>query len=224
MSQITRHQAHSDMIREMAAQDWNEHYVRGELPWDTDEPDPHLVDLVRAGTIAPGRALEIGSGTGTNALWLAAHGFDVLGIDVSERAVEMANAKAGRDAPRVTFSMHDFLEDTLAGPFDVVFDRGCFHVFDEPEQRARFAQRVADVLRPEGLWLSLIGSTEGPARDHGPPRRNARDIVSALEPALEVVSLRATEFDAGLPTAARAWVCLARRRTVPAQPSTCRDG
>ena len=110
------------MIREMAARDWNEQYVRGELPWDSDEPDPHLVDLVRAGTIAPGRALEVGSGTGTNALWLATQGFDVLGIDVSIRAVEMADAKAGRDAPRVTFSLHDFLEDTLAGPFDFAFD------------------------------------------------------------------------------------------------------
>jgi SAM-dependent methyltransferase len=210
------------MIREMVTQDWNDHYVRGELPWDTGEPDPHLVDLVHAGTIAPGRALEIGSGTGTNALWLAAHGFDVLGIDVSERAVDMAMAKAERGAPRVTFSVHDFLEDTLAGAFDFVFDRGCFHVFDEPAQRARFAERVADVLRPEGLWLSLIGSTEGPAREYGPPRRHARDVVSAIEPALEIVLLRATEFDAGLPTAARAWVCLARRRTVPAQPSTRR--
>lgn len=207
----------------MAVRDWNEHYVRGELPWDTGEPDLHLVDLVRGGTIPPGRALEIGSGTGTNALWLATQGFDVVGIEVSERAVEMADAKAGRDAPRVTFSLHDFLDDTLAGPFDFAFDRGCFHVFDEPEERARFVRRVADVLRPDGLWLSLIGSTEGPAREHGPPRRSARDIVSALEPALEVVSLRATEFDAGLPTAARAWVCLARRRTVPAQPSTRRE-
>jgi SAM-dependent methyltransferase len=207
----------------MAAHNWNEHYLRGELPWDTDAPDLHLVDFVRAGTIVPGRALEIGSGTGTNALWLAAQGFDVLGIDVSERAVEMAAAKTGPDTPRVTFAMHDVLEDTLAGPFDFVFDRGCFHVFDEPEQRARFAQRVADLLRPEGVWLSLVGSTEGPAREHGPPRRSARDIVDAVEPFLEVVSLRATEFHGDLPTAARAWVCLARRRTVPAQPSTRGD-
>jgi SAM-dependent methyltransferase len=207
----------------MAAHDWNEHYLRGELPWDTDAPDPHLVDFVRAGKIAPGRALEIGSGTGTNALWLAAQGFDVLGIDVSQRAVEMAAAKTGPETPRVTFAMHDVLEDTLAGPFDFVFDRGCFHVFDAPEQRTRFAQRVADVLRPEGLWLSLIGSTEGPAREHGPPRRSALDIVAAVEPFLEVVTLRDTEFDAGLPTAARAWVFLARRRTVPAQPSTGQD-
>jgi SAM-dependent methyltransferase len=211
------------MIRKMATHDWNEHYLRGELPWDADEPDVHLVELVRAGIVDPGRALEIGSGTGTNALWLAGQGFDVLGIDVSERAVEMATAKARPHGRRVTFAMHDVLEDTLAGPFDFVFDRGCFHVFDEPEQRARFAQRVADLLRPEGVWLSLVGSTEGPAREHGPPRRSARDIVDAVEPFLEVVSLRATEFDADLPTAAQAWVCLARRRTVRAQPSTGRD-
>lgn len=207
----------------MVMQDWNEHYVRGELPWDTNEPDLHLVELVQSGASAPGRALEIGSGTGTNAIWLAAQGFDVAGVDVAPRAVELARAKAARaGATRATFSVLDFLTDIVAGPFDFVFDRGTFHVFDEQPVRERFAERVAAALRPEGHWLSLIGSTEGPAREYGPPRRSARDVVSAIEPALEIVSMRMSEFDVDLPTRAKAWVCLSRRRTIPAQPSTRR--
>jgi SAM-dependent methyltransferase len=205
----------------MPMHDWNEHYVRGELPWDTDVPEPHLVDLLRSGVVPKGgRVLEIGSGTGTNALWMAGQGFDVLGVDVSERAVEMARAKA-KDAPRVAFAAADFLTgDALAGPFDFAFDRGTFHVFDEPDARTRFASRVAALLRPDGCWLSLIGSTEGAAREFGPPRRTAGDVVSAIEPALEIVSLRGSEFHTDLPAPALAWVCLARRRTIPAQPST----
>jgi SAM-dependent methyltransferase len=202
-------------------QDWNEHYLRGELPWDTDEPDPHLMELVRSGVVGRGRALEIGSGTGTNAVWLAGQGLEVVGVDIAERAVEMARARAA-SAPRVSFVHADFLVDDVGeGPFDFVCDRGVFHVFDDAEARARFAARVASLLRPEGLWLSVIGSTEGPPREEGPPRRSALDIVTAIEPALEIVSLRTSEFHAD-DRAPRAWACLSRRRTVPAQSSTRR--
>ena len=116
--------------------------------------------------------------------------------------------------------MLDFLKDPLEGAFDFVFDRGCFHVFDAPDVRARFAALVAGVLMPGGLWLSLIGSTEGAARDTGPPRRSARDIASAVEPVLEIVELRSIHFDLDLEVPPAAWLCLSRMRTVPAQPST----
>lgn len=204
------------------SQDWNEHYSRGELPWDTGEPDPHLVEFVKRGAVPPGRVLEIGSGTGTNAVWLAAQGMDVIGIDIAERAIEKARLRAGR-AAGVAFVHGDFLAAHLAdGAFDFVFDRGTFHVFDEARTRERFAARVASLLKPEGFWLSVIGSTEGPAREQGPPRRSALDIVRAIEPVLEVVELRATEFHSD-DRAPRAWACLSRRRVVPAQPSTRRS-
>jgi methyl halide transferase len=205
----------------MAHRDWNESYATGNLPWDTGAPDEELVAFVGAGTVAPGRALEIGCGTGTNAIWLATHGFDVVGVDVAPLAIEQARAKAATGVVR--FEVCDFLDGTPpAGPFGFVFDRGCFHVFDAAEARTRFAARVASVLAPGGTWLSLIGSTEGGPRDMGPPRRTARDVVGAIEPALELVDLRAMYFDTTLETRAKAWRCVARLRDVPAQPSTVR--
>lgn len=189
---------------------WNESYVLGELPWDTGEPEPLLVEFVTAGRVRPTKTLEIGAGTGTNALWLAERGFDVLGIDVAPIAVERATAKLNGRALRCRFATSDFLAaDSPDGPFDFVFDRGCFHIFDEPEERARFAVQVAAMLTPSGLWLSMIGSTEGPPREVGPPRRSAREVILAIEPALEIVELRAAEFHAH---GARAWFCLSRRR------------
>jgi len=90
----------------------------------------------------------------------------------------------------------DFLAEAVpGGPFELAFDRGCLHTLDEAAARARFAEAPAGLLVPGGLWLSLIGSTEGPPRDVGPPRRSARDVVAAIEPALEVVELRATVVD-----------------------------
>ena len=189
---------------------WNESYAAGELPWDTGEPEPLLVEFVTSGLIRPTLALEIGAGTGTNAIWLAERGFDVLGVDVAPLAVERAIAKLESRDLRCRFAALDFLAASPPqGPFQFVFDRGCFHVFDEPEDRARFAARVAAALAPGGLWLSLIGSTEGPPREVGPPRRSAREITMAVEPALEIVEFRAATFHSH---DVKAWFCLSRRR------------
>lgn len=211
----------------MSTVDWDERYATDDLPWDTGRPDPHLVALIEGGTIAPGRALEVGCGTGTNALWLAARGFDVLGVDISPLAIAKANAKAkaraDSEAGRVRFAVLDFLTDAIESPpVDFVFDRGVLHVFDEAAARAQFARQVCRVLATGGHWFSLAGSTEGPERDQGPPRRSARDLVEAIEPALEIVELRAAMFDVDSP--AQAWQLLARARKVPAQASTRRDG
>jgi hypothetical protein len=72
-------------------------------------------------------------------------------------------------------------------------------------------------LEPHGVWLSLIGSTEGPPRDVGPPRRSAREVTIAIEPALEIVELRSADFR---DNDVKAWFCLSRQRTIPAQAST----
>ena len=202
--------------------DWNERYATGEKPWDTGEPGRELVELVEAGRLPKGRALEVGCGTGTNARYLASRGWDVLGVDIADVAIEQAEAK-GTSQGSVELRQLDFLKEDLEGPFDLVFDRGCFHIFDQDADRARFADRVAACLAPGGLWVSLLGSTEGPPRDHGPPRRSARDIANAVEPALEIVELRATEFAADVPSRASAWLLIARSRVVPAQPSTQRE-
>ncbi|MGH8291736.1 MAG: class I SAM-dependent methyltransferase [Steroidobacteraceae bacterium] len=174
--------------------------------------------------IERGRALDVGCGTGTNALWLAGQGFAVLGIGISSAAIERARAKAGKGVPHGHTATVDFLSDAISdGPFDLIFDRGCFHVFDKAEERARFAQRVASLLKRDGSWLSLIASTEGPEREVGPPRHSAREVVSAIERELEIIELRSIQFGANLPQPVAAWRCLSRPRVVPAQPSTQRD-
>lgn len=205
----------------MAHPSWNESYASGQLPWDTGQPEPVLVEFVNSNAVTPGAMLEIGAGTGTNAIWMAERGFDVLGVDVAPLAIERARAKMDGRALRCRFAISDILAaPPPGGPFQFVFDRGCFHVFDEAHERQQFAAQVAAVLAPGGLWLSLIGSTEGPPREVGPPRRSAREVTLALEPALEVIELRSGEFrDAN----AKAWICVSRRRTMPAQPSSRHD-
>jgi SAM-dependent methyltransferase len=201
------------------AHQWNENYEQDFIPWDSGVPEPVLVQAVESGALAVGRALDVGCGTGTNAIWLGQQGYDVLGVDIASLAIEKACAKLPSGLS-CRFATLDFLaEKPHGGPFQLVFDRGCFHVFDDPADRAKFAEHVAAVLAPDGMWLSLIGSTEGPPRQVGPPRRSLRDIAEAIEPHLQIVSLRTAEFR-DLPEPAMVWICVSRRRTAPAQPST----
>ncbi|MGH9773115.1 MAG: class I SAM-dependent methyltransferase [Candidatus Acidiferrales bacterium] len=201
--------------------DWNDSYIAGDMPWETGEPDAHLVEWVRSGAIGSGRALDVGCGIGTNAFWLAGQGFSVLGVDIASVAIEQARAKAAEAKRDCRFECLDFMNDEVSGgPFDLVFDRGCFHVFDEADDRERFASRVASLIAPAGRWLSLTGSTEGGTWDEGPPRRSLRDVADAIEPVMEILELRSIEFHTNLPQPIAAWLCLSRPRKVPARPSS----
>ena len=208
----------------MPTRDWNERYENGDLPWDTGETDEHLARLVESGRVVPGKALEVGCGTGTNSLWLARQGFDVLGLDVAPAALERANQKLAGESLSCRFGLLDFVrDDSLTASYDFVFDRGCFHIYDDDADRFQFAKQVSRVLKAGGVWFSLIGSTEGGPRDTGPPRRTANDVVAAIEPHLEILELRSVVFRTTHPHEAMAWHCLATQRKEPAQPSTRRD-
>ena len=205
----------------MADNEWNVRYKIGNLPWDTNEPDNHLVKLVETKKILPGKALEVGCGTGTNSIWLARQGFNVLGVDIAQAAIDMANQKKNGVPLSCEFTVLDFIHDnSLAQAYDFVYDRGCFHTFDEEKERVLFARHVNQVLKTNGSWVSLIGSTEGSPRETGPPRRTASEVIKAIEPYLEILELRSVSFRANLPFAPPAWLCVARKRKEPAQPST----
>lgn len=192
---------------------WDKRYVEGVLPWDSGKPDLHLAAVIEVHGIKPGKALEIGCGTGTNSIWLAQHGFEVTGMDISQTAIARAKEKAAAAGVACNLLVGDFMVDQVPGaPFDFVYDRGCLHVFEGVEELSRFASRVRDVLTPEGMWHSLIGSTDGPPRDTGPPRHSAADIVAAVEPHFEILELRSAPFDKEDHKHARAWVLVARRR------------
>jgi|GEM_PF-4856403 len=73
---------------------WETQYREGKTPWDTDEVNGHFPAAVAEFGIQPCAALEIGCGTGTNAIWFAQQGFDVTAVDVSEEAIRQAEQKA----------------------------------------------------------------------------------------------------------------------------------
>ena len=192
---------------------WEERYLEAHLPWDTGKPDIHLARFIDDFPMVPGRALDVGCGTGTNTLWLEQRGFETTGIDLAPTAIELAKAKAEAAGARCRLLCTDFLTGEVpGGPFQLVYDRGCFHTFDDPEVRARFAAGIARLLEPEGLWHSLMGSTDGPPREAGPPRRSAAEVITAVEPHFEILRWESKIWDEDRFDEVRAWVMVARRR------------
>jgi SAM-dependent methyltransferase len=157
------------------------------------------------------KALEIGCGTGTDAIWLASRGFGVTAVDVSPIAIDMA--KSADHNGGVDFEVYDFMHDDMAaGPFDFVFDRGYFHSYNTAEERRRLAKRVAGYLSDHGIWLSLIGSCDSPPREGGPPMRSAKDIIDATESFFEISLLKTSVFGSEREVPANIWVCMMKKR------------
>ena len=192
---------------------FNEHYKEGSAPWDIGKPDFNLIQTVTTTPIAPCKALEIGCGTGDNAIWLSQQHFTVVGVDASAIAIEKARDKAAKTNASCTFAVLNILKSHADGaPFGFAFDRGCFHTVDSPQERQSFAEQINRHLGENGLWLSLIGSADEQRLSEGPPKRTARDVVSAVEPYFEILSLVSSHFEAHLPAPPGAWVCLMRKR------------
>ncbi len=192
---------------------WEQRYRDGAIPWDSSRPDVHLQRILQEHQIPPCRGLDVGCGTGTNTVYLQGLGFQMTGLDISPTAIGRAKERAIEQNADCQFLNADLLTQVLPlEPFSFVFDRGCFHIFEDPDLRARFAARVAALLRPGSLWCSLAGSTDGPEREEGPPRRSATQLCGAIEPHFEILELRATIFSAETHPDASAWVLVARRR------------
>jgi SAM-dependent methyltransferase len=189
------------------------HPPGGDTPWDIGKPDFNLIQTVAATPIKPCKALEIGCGTGDNAIWLSQQNFHVVGIDASEVAIEKAKSKAGESNVKCDFIVSDIMTSRIEGaPFGFAFDRGCFHTLGSDRERERFAEIVHGHLGTDGLWLSLIGNSDEHRDGPGPQQRTARDIVNAVEPYFEILSLISGSFGSNRPNPPRAWVCLMRKR------------
>lgn len=183
------------------------------MPWAHKLVDYNLVEIVELYPIEPCKTLEIGCGTGTDAIWLAEQGFDVTACDSSEIAIGLAKEKLNNQEIKCNFQVLDFLADEIENkPFELVFDRGFFHSFDSEKKRKKFAKKVAGNLTDDGLWLTLVGSKDRPETETGPPRRSALDIIAAAEPYFKILSLNASYFGNEPPASVANWVCLMQKR------------
>ncbi|SIR80082.1 Methyltransferase domain-containing protein [Haladaptatus litoreus] len=158
---------------------WNEVYESETAPpWDTGKPQPALVNAVKSDGLS-GRVLDVGCGTGTHALWVAAEGHTAVGIDFSEKGIEQAREKAEERGLDATFRVADALDvPEDIGTFDTVLDSGLFHAFQN-EQREDYARELAGIV-PAGGRVFLVGFAKGAPEDGGPNPLTPTDVSSAF--------------------------------------------
>jgi cyclopropane fatty-acyl-phospholipid synthase-like methyltransferase len=195
------------------ASGWDSAYEAGSRPpWDIGRPQPAFVRLADGGLLR-GRVLDAGCGSGEHALLAAARGADVVGVDVSPRAIERARRKAGERGIAVRFEAADALRlGELGLTFDTVIDSGLFHVFDDAD-RARYVTSLASVLEPGGTCYLMCFSDRQPGT-MGPRRVSQEELRAAFSDGWAVTSVVADAFEVnpglGTPTA-QAWLATIRR-------------
>ena len=157
----------------------------GQAPWDIGRPRQAFLDV--ADQIS-GSVLDVGCGTGENALFLAARGHRVTGIDFLEEPITRARRKAAERGLPVNFFVMDALAlKDLPEVFDNVIDSGLFHVFSD-EDRKRY------VDGPGGRLFLLCFSDEEPGTQ-GPRRVSQKELHDAFAQGWVIESIEASRYE-----------------------------
>ncbi len=165
----------------MDSSDWNDKYAEKELIWSA-EPNQFLPPVVE--DLEPGRSLDLACGEGRNTLWLAENGWDALGIDFSEVAVEKARRIAAKRGVDAHFEVGDVTQPQVDGhSMDLVI---IFYLQLPPEQQAKVLRNAAAAVAPGGLFLLVAHDLSNIEHGYGGPQNPANlptpeSTVAALE-------------------------------------------
>lgn len=120
-------------------------------PWDSGVTPPELLSFLEGRS--PGRAIDLGCGTGTNVITLASYGWQATGIDFVPVAIKQARQKARQAGVTADFITGDVTRlDRLSGPYDLALDIGCFHSLSERGKK-EYLCAVDRLLAPGGIWF-----------------------------------------------------------------------
>ncbi len=160
---------------------WDEAY-KTTPPWDIGRPQPAFVELVRTGELKKSTMLDVGCGTGENALFLAENGFSTVGVDLSARAIDAAKAKASERKLKVDFRIANALSLGFENLyFDNCIDSGLFHTFNDNDRHS-FVREIARVLTTNGGYFMLCFSDKEPTNWGGPRRMTKEEIGETFSP------------------------------------------
>jgi len=153
-----------------------------QLPWHRDEPAGLLVRAVQQRG-KPGKALDLGCGTGVFSVYLAKQGYEVTGIDFMPKAIEWAQQRARNENLQVTWVLANLLEWNSAQRFDLILDSACLQTLRSgsleqyKRQLLSWAAPLADYILAHWGRRHLLDW-----RPIGPRRRTRQQLVRFLSP------------------------------------------
>jgi SAM-dependent methyltransferase len=197
---------------------WDGSYRGGKRPlWDAGLPSGELRRVVEQGIVRPGPAVDLGCGSGTDAIYLASKGFDVTAIDIAPTALSLGREKADRAGVKVRWLLASVLSLPQLEPFEFIFDRGCYHEV-RFENAAAYVETVRKLSQPgRTRFLLLAGNPNEPAARYAPPQVAEEDIRSDFSPLFDFEWLQETRFETSNPSARGplAWSVMLRRKEKP---------
>jgi cyclopropane fatty-acyl-phospholipid synthase-like methyltransferase len=173
-----------------------EEMYKGVPPWEIDGPQSEIAYLAHHGETRSA-VLDVGCGTGENALYLAGLGFEVVGIDIVPTAVETALSKAKERSLAATFLVMDALDlSGLERGFNTVIDSGFYHILPD-KKRPVFVRSLASVLNPGGTYFMMCFSEHEPG-SWGPRRVTQAEIRQTFRQGWLINYIRDAIFDTNL--------------------------
>ena len=200
----------------MGLMEWDAMYRAGTPPWDTGCPSLELVTAVEERLLRPCAALELGCGTGANAVYLARKRFEVTAVEGSPLALERARLRSQQSNALIRFVLGDVFDfGRNGGRFDLVYDVGFYHFIRQTEL-GRFLDLLWWVTKPGSYYFTLAGASGEPA-EGGPPQVSEEEGRDELGRLFEIVRLRPFRFEGPLRADGFAgWSCLMRRPLIAA--------
>lgn len=153
--------------------DWNNRYEKGDTPWEKGRAAPPLLEILEkidTGIWGKGRVLVPGCGTGHDVRALAGAGLQPLGLDLAERALNLARGHelAGLEA----YELGDFLDHRWCEgkSFSAIWEHTCYCAI-HPSRRPDYARACAHLIEPGGRLIGVFFLTPNDPgeADDGPP-------------------------------------------------------
>jgi cyclopropane fatty-acyl-phospholipid synthase-like methyltransferase len=176
------------------------------MPWFNPSLDPDIESALLNLELSNGSVLDLGTGPGTQAIALAERGFQVMATDLSEAALRQAAAKANQKGLQISFRQDDILNSRLEQSFNLILDRGCFHVLS-PHTYGTYVQTVANLLKPKGyLLLKCFSDLE--TREQGPYRFTPDEIQQIFKERFNLRLAKQTVYHGTLNPLPKALFCI----------------
>lgn len=185
-------------------------------PREVPAPDGHLAFILKQYNITPCDVLNIGCGRAESLLWLAGRQFACLGVDVASTTLRLAREAAAASEVQCRFAKGTFPEDFGPGiiadeSFDFVFDYGVLNLVTQRPQQRKFLKAVARILRPGGIYYSLLCRREGSTQRSGPPRWTFNEVRTMVTMVFRLALLRPVPAVMNDDSTTPSWLCVVKK-------------